>query len=52
MTAAQYARMRAKNHPEEAKRTREPVYLPGMTAADSTAGGDPRDPRPEPRIYR
>lgn len=52
MTAAQYAASRRETHPEEANRTREPVYLPGMVAAGSTAGGDPRDPRPEPRSYR
>lgn len=52
MTAAQYAASRRETHPEEAKRTREPMYLPAMIQADSTPGADPRDPRPEPRSYR
>lgn len=52
LTGAQYARMRRKEHPEEARRTKGPVWTPGMLEAGSTEGRDVRDPRPEPRHYR
>ena len=52
VTGAEYARRRRAEHPEEARRTRRPVYLPGFIEAGSAYARDVRDPRPEPRSHR